>query len=742
MLNKFIKRPFAEDPEMQSDFLESGFRTLIYAAGGILLVGYILAIMLDIWGRIPQISVVIFTLAGFSALALYFSSKNLLTAQLLWLVGCFLAITTTTYFSGIPELAFLFSLLPIMAATLMGWFYGLLMTIGLPILFLLLPAYFVFPVLPEALGLVILITGAVGTLVSWSYYYSLQTFYLWARRYYNLAQEEIEGVKAQRIEFMELQDDQVVANKELKRLTNQLDILYQRAEEARRVKEEFVANVSHELRTPLNMIIGFSDVIMKNPQMYGENIPGALLADISSIHRNSQHLSRLVDDVLDLSQVDAQRVAITKDWASITNIIDEAVGAVHALYISKGLYLKSELPENYPPIFCDSTRLRQVVINLLSNAGRYTEQGGVVVSAWMETESVIIRVSDTGPGIPAADQEKIFQPFQQLGDVTQKKGGSGLGLAISKQFVELHDGKMWLESEVGAGTQFFVSIPVSPFRPVSQGDVAEWERYFNSENPYEVRTRKMKIPPPSVKPRYLLVEEGNTLKRLFERYMDDIEVVTKKNFDEALYELSQTPFQAVIMNTPEKSGELITQNGLENLPLGTPVFSCWVPGKDDVARQLGVVKYLLKPATQEDIVSAVQALGDHIQSILLIDDETELLQLFARMLSAANPDYRILQTFDGRRALNLMRNRQPDVIILDLVMPGIDGFQILQEKRKDCAIRDIPVIVVSSINPMGETIVSNNLSVTRKEGLSVHELMDCIQNINKVLSPSLNNRAD
>ena len=135
-------------------------------------------------------------------------------------------------------------------------------------------------------------------------------------------------------------------------------------------------------------------------------------------------------------------------------------------------------------------------------------------------------------------------------------------------------------------------------------------------------------------------------------------------------------------------------------------------------------------------MSAVQELGDHVQRVLLIDDETELLQLFARMLLAANPNYRVIQTFDGRRALEMMRTRQPDVILLDLVMPGIDGFQILQEKRRDETIRDIPVIVVSSINPTGETIISNNLSVTRKEGLSVHELLSCIQSVNKVLHPS------
>ena len=358
MLNKMFSRTIAPDPEMKSDLQELGFRTLIYATSGILLVGYFLAILLDLWNSIPQISVVIFTLAFFSGLAVYLIPKNLFAAQLSWLLGCFLAITATVYFSNTPDLAFLFTLLPIMAATLMGWLFSLLITFGLLILLWVIPLYFNFPLLPEALGLVILITGIVGALVMWSYFYSLQSFYQWAQRYYKFALDEVESVKVQRIEFVELQEDQVLANKELKRLTDQLDILYQRAEEARKTKEEFVANVSHELRTPLNMIIGFSDVIMKNPQLYGRNISGALLADIASIHRNSQHLSRLVDDVLDLSQVEAQRVALTKEWTSIKTIVHEAMGAVQALYSSKDLYLKSEILEDCPSIFCDSTRLQ------------------------------------------------------------------------------------------------------------------------------------------------------------------------------------------------------------------------------------------------------------------------------------------------------------------------------------------------------------------------------------------------
>ena len=745
MFKRLLKKPLALDPEIfmvNSEFLESGFHTLIYTTAGILLSVYIFVNVTPFWENVPQVSVVILTMALFSGLTLYFIPKNILKAQLLWLLGCFLMILGVLNFTDNPDLAYLFFILPIMAATMMGWFYGLVITGVLLILLWMGPHFSAFPQLPDSLGLILLIIGLIGVLLTSSYFYSLQTFYQWVFGYYKLARDEIDKTQEQRVVFLEIQEDLEMANRELKRLTDQLDVLYQRAEEARKAKEEFVANVSHELRTPLNMIIGFSDVIMKNPQLYGSDIPNALLADIASIHRNSQHLSRLVDDVLDLSQVEAQRMAITKEWTSIGDIVNEAIGAVHALYDSKSLYLEDEVSPDCPPVFCDSTRLRQVIINLLSNAGRYTEVGGVALKAWPEEESVMLSVKDTGHGISKDDQENIFQPFQQLGDASQRKGGSGLGLSISKKFVEMHDGEMWLESEVGIGTTFCVRIPVNTVLSRNGKKSLDWDRFFKIETQYEPRTREMKISPPVFKPRYLLVEEGNTLKRLLERYMDEVDVISKKDFGDALGEAGRIPVRAIILNTPESIDDLSVEHGLDKLPLGTPIFSCWVPGKDEVARQLGVVNYLLKPVTQEDLVSAIRDLGEGIRRILLVDDETELLQLFARMLSAANPDYQIMQAFDGKRALNLLRSRQPDVVLLDLIMPGIDGFQILREKRTDEAIRHIPVIVVSSINPTGETIISNNLTISRKEGLSVHDLIGCIQSANQILSGSQRSFAD
>lgn len=554
---------------------------------------------------------------------------------------------------------------------------------------------------------------------------------------YEQARQLLEKAREQRLELKQTQEDLIQANRELARLSERLDAMYQIADQARRAKEEFVANVSHELRTPLNMIIGFSEMITQAPQVYGADLPPALLADIAAIQRNSQHLASLVNDVLDLSQVEAGRMALSKEWCALHEIIDAAALAVRALFESKGLSLEIEIPPDLPLVFCDRTRVRQVVLNLLSNAGRFTEHGGVWVRAWHDADCVVVSVTDTGPGMTPEDQRKVFEPFQQLdGTIRRRHDGSGLGLSISKRFVEMHGGKMWLESEVGVGTTIYFSLPLNRPAPTAPAD-GDARRWFNPYHPYEPRTRRSKAPVPKLTPRFVLLEPGDTLQRLFSRYTDGTELISVSNAEDALRELSRSPAQALIVNAPSLKQMRASMGWLAALPYGTPAITCWVPGEDEAAQRLGVVRYLVKPITREVLLSTLEDLGDRVETVLLVDDEPEALQLFARMLSSAQRNYRVLRAPSGRRALSLLRERQPDVMLLDLIMPEMDGFEVLREKSQDPTIREIPVVVISARDPMGESIVSDMLTVTRGGGLSVRDLLTCIQTISRVLSPSL-----
>ena len=598
----------------------------------------------------------------------------------------------------------------------------------------------VMPYLTTTYSLGIIAGGAFTGLLGWTATHTLLTVTQWYLFSFQQARQKMEEAREQRVELKQTQEDLIQANRELARLSDRLKAMYQIANEARQAKEEFVANVSHELRTPLNMIIGFSEMITKSPQVYADSLPPALLADIAAIQRNSQHLARLVDDVLDLSQVEAGRMALSKEWTSLAEILDEAVLVVRALFESKGLYLEKEVSADLPQMFCDSTRIRQVVINLLSNAGRFTERGGVRVRAWCEKDDIVVSVADTGPGIALEDQEKLFEPFQQLdGSIRRPTDGSGLGLSISKRFVEMHEGKMWLESEVGVGTTFYFSLPLETPLPAAltgDDDLGRWLSPY-SEYEYKARTGRSKAPAPTLVPRFVLLEREDTLLRLFSRYVDGIEITSVQDIEGVMGELSRSPARALLVNAPPFEETPAPMDQLTNLPYDTPAITCWVPGEDEAAKRLGVVRYLVKPVTRETLLSTLEELGEDMKSVLLVDDEPEVLQLFARMLSSAERNYRILQATNGQWALSLLRERQPDVMLLDLIMPGVDGFQVLWEKSRDSTIREIPVVVISARDPSGEPIVSDTLTVTRGGGLSVRDILACIQAVSEVLAPSV-----
>ena len=730
-------------PQANSDFvssarelLQSTFRNLILVTGGAYLAWNLLATedlpVRLILNFVPITILVVLT----CACSLWLLQKWLLAAQAVWQVGVALAITWTVQVSQQPEVAFIYVLLPLMAVVTTGWSAGLAAEGVVIALVWWLSHESALPGIPANYSLAIVIGGIFTGLLGWSITHSLLTVTQWSLFSFEQARDKMEEARDRQLELKQTQEDLIHANQELARLSDRLKAMHRIAEEARQAKEEFVANVSHELRTPLNMISGFSEMITPSPRVYGAELPPALLADIAAIQRNSQHLARLVNDVLDLSQVEAGRMALTKDQVCLHEIIDSAVTSVRALFESRGLYLEAEVSSDLPPAFCDGTRIRQVVLNLLSNAGRFTERGGVRVKAQHEKGELLISVSDTGPGIVPEDQEKLFEPFQQLdSSIRRRHGGSGLGLCISKHLVEMHGGNMWLESGIGKGTTFYFTLPptTSPSAAATGDDIMRW---FNPDYQYEARTRRFKAPMPDPISRFVLLEKEDSLLKWFDRYADAIEIASVRDMEDAIAALTHSPAQALIINAPSLQEVTGSIDRLTNLPYGTPAVSCWVPGEDEAARRLGVVRYLVKPVTREVLLSTLEDLDKDVESVLLVDDQREVLRLFSRMLSSAERGYRVLRATNGQRALSLLRQRKPDVMLLDLIMPGMDGFQVLQEKSQDPSIRDIPIVVISSRDPGGEPIVSDTLTVTRGGGIGLRDLLDCIQSVTEVLSPS------
>jgi signal transduction histidine kinase len=245
---------------------------------------------------------------------------------------------------------------------------------------------------------------------------------------------------------------------DVNKMCEELARLYQQLEAASKHKSQFLANMSHELRTPLNAIIGYTELILDN--LYGET-PDKMREVLDRVQRNGRHLLGLINDVLDLSKIEAGQVTLTLADYSLKDVVHSVFSAVEPLANEKRLAFKVDIPPNLPGGHGDERRITQVLLNLVGNAIKFTDQGEVTIRASVTDGLYNLSVSDTGPGISEVDQAKLFQEFQQADNsITRKKGGTGLGLAISKRIIEMQGGRIWVVSHPGQGSTFSFSLPV------------------------------------------------------------------------------------------------------------------------------------------------------------------------------------------------------------------------------------------------------------------------------------------
>ena len=260
-------------------------------------------------------------------------------------------------------------------------------------------------------------------------------------------------------ELQSLYENQRQGARELQRLNEKL-------EQASKAKSEFLANMSHELRTPMNAILGFVEMLLD--EIYGD-IPPHLKEPLTDIQTNGKHLLRLINDVLDLSKIEAGRMELSLAEYSVRDIVDTLRASLHSLALEKGLEFAAAAQEDIPLAYGDGKRITQCLMNLAGNALKFTREGRVEVWAERQGETLCYRVSDTGIGIPQDQIENVFAEFQQVdATITREFGGTGLGLSITKKFVEMHGGRIWVESELGKGSTFFFSIPLR----VNEGEAA------------------------------------------------------------------------------------------------------------------------------------------------------------------------------------------------------------------------------------------------------------------------------
>ncbi len=459
------------------------------------------------------------------------------------------------------------------------------------------------------------------------------------------------------------------------RLFSELERKSVELEAAGRHKSEFLASMSHELRTPLNAVIGFSEVLLE--RMVGDltERQEEYLRDIWS---SGKHLLELLNDILDLSKVEAGRMRLESSAFLVEEALESGLTMMRERALAKGVTLVLDVASDVGVVETDELRFKQVVLNLVSNAVKFTPTGGeVAVRAVRSGRDLVVTVVDTGVGVAPQDRERIFESFQQGGRAAGRQEGTGLGLTLSKRIVALLGGRMWLESEVGVGSTFGFSVPAG--HPAAGGDA-----------------------PAGSGPLVVLVEDDRRSLELLTLYLEGagLRVVAVQDGRAGLEAVRRLRPAAVVLDIriPGIDGwEVLAALKLDPATASIPVIVVSMLDERGRGFALGAAEYLVKPAGRDDVLAAVRRtglLGDGDRVLLAVDDDPAVLELVSTVMGAAG--WSVLTAQDGETGLELARSRQPSVVLLDLLMPGMDGFAVADALRADPATSGIPVVILTA----------------------------------------------
>lgn len=542
----------------------------------------------------------------------------------------------------------------------------------------------------------------------------------WAQARRNLA--ELQDRRAELLRAMHALEE---ATNRMERLNNQLVVAQQEAETARAIKSRLTATVSHELRGPLNLILGFSELMALAPETYRQPLPEAYRSDILTIYRNSKHLLALIDDILNLSKIEAQQLSLVKDWIDFNQeVVRKVSESIQPLVERKGLYLRQELDASLPVFMADAVRLRQVLLNLLTNALRFTERGGITIRTAYNDQVLRVSVQDTGTGIAEEDLPKLFKEFYQVQKqrTEGEQEGTGLGLAISKHLIELHGGHIWVESKKGVGTTFHFTLPVADAQATALPTVRTASR--SRELPVDC----------------LLVHEDPRVAGLIGRYLEGIHVMGVSNEHEVPSLVEKLCPRAIIAD-PQRTESIVAR--LRRAGLEVPLITCTMPALEREELFRGVMRFLVKPVTHQFLLEAVNQVArpDGETTILLVDDEPDTVRLMERMLTSLPRFYRILKAYDGLQAWEMIQKTLPDIVFLDLLMPRMDGWALIQRLQADERTRQVPIVVVSAYDWLEErAVLGTPIALHTARPLNIATGAKCIQTLVSCLPASFSLR--
>jgi signal transduction histidine kinase/DNA-binding response OmpR family regulator len=494
------------------------------------------------------------------------------------------------------------------------------------------------------------------------------------------------------------------------------------AEEASKAKSSFLAKMSHELRTPLNAIIGYSEIMKEDAEDDGDT---RRAEDLDKVLNAARHLLGLINDVLDISKIEAGKMELFLETFDLTKLINEVIATASPLVSKKGNTLAIDCPSDIGAMHADATKLRQMLLNLLSNASKFTEKGTVTLKAVRVIEEdadyMELSVIDTGIGMTQEQLGRLFQAFSQAdASTTSKYGGTGLGLAISKQFAQMMQGDITVTSTPGTGSTFTIRMPAKVL--TKQPKVVNNNTNKLTRSPF----------PSANRPKILVIDDDKEIRTVIAELlsMSGYDVIEAASGQQGLDHAGRMTPDLILLDVmmPGIDGWTVLSKLQDNPKLADiPVIVLSAVGDVEMAMSLGAASVLLKPVDASRLTAEIATQLSPLPKcyVLLVDDDADSRTLITRMLEREG--WQIRTAINGTAGIRVIKKGLPAMVVLDLKMPGMNGIEMLEVLGKNPAWAALPVVVVTSMDitqEMRDKLAPRTLGILRKGQFTREQLAD------------------